>query len=96
MDLVVYNLLNTAARTLGLHRRQVCLLTLSTSMAPSTDHSPLHNNNYVEIWEQAHVLATTIFQMQIRGISKGPTYLDVCPKKFRNWMLFQMEKELQP
>ena len=29
MDLVVYNLLNTAARTLGLHRRQVCLLTLS-------------------------------------------------------------------
>ena len=27
MDLVVYNLLNTAARTLGLHRRQVCLLT---------------------------------------------------------------------
>ena len=38
MDLVVYNLLNTAARTLGLHRRQVCLFTLSTSMAPSTDH----------------------------------------------------------
>ena len=48
MDLVVYNLLNTAARTLGLHRRQVCLFTLSTSMAPSTDHSPLHNNNMLK------------------------------------------------
>ena len=34
--------------------------------------------------------------MQIRGISKGPTYLDVCPKNLRNSMLFQMEKELQP
>ena len=34
--------------------------------------------------------------MQIRGISKGPTYVDGCPKKLRNWMLFQMEKELQP
>ena len=57
-------------------------------MAQSTDHSPLHN--YVEIWEQAHILATTIFQMQIRGISNGP------PKKLRNSMLFQMQKELQP